>query len=475
MKFGGTSVTSAESIGRVAAIIREHRERRPVVVTSAMAGVTDALLLLADSAAAGDRAGSASQLRLLRQRHLLAAAGIAPDSDWLRLKDTLEGLQGAADELVAAGAPSAAWRDRIASFGELLAVTLLTGALEALEVEALPWLEPVIVTDDRFGDAAPNLPATAAAAECLGRRAADATVVTPGFIGRTPDGRITTLGRGGSDYSATLLAAALGSEACWIYTDVDGIFSADPRLVPDAVALHHISTATAGRLSYCGARVLHPRSVAPAARHGFELRVRNTFAPASPGTLIQSAAKSGEAARGQVQVVVGRGNLCAVGLSGAGLPEVQQAFSRLCRAVGDTGADIIQVAHPVVGHDLAVLVDGAHAEAIEPVLSVEFAREQRLGLIDAIWLRRELGLVSLIGDDLPAAVLTRTQEVLADERVECRYQVASPEVVSFLISELMLPRAISRIHRELVASRQLAPARECLYQYAETDGREENA
>jgi len=104
----------------------------------------------------------------------------------------------------------------------------------------------------------------------------------------------------------------------------------------------------------------------------------------------------------------------------------------------------------VVGHDPEVLVDATHAAAIEPRLALEFAREQRLGLIDSVWLRGELALVSLIGDDLPAAVLTRTQEALAAERVECRRQMATPEVLSFLIPEAMLPRAVSRIHRDLV-------------------------
>jgi aspartate kinase len=475
MKFGGTSVASADSMARVAAIILEHRQRQPIVVTSAMVGVTDSLLRLAATAAGGDREACSLQLRMLRRRHHLAAARIAPQSDWCLLQQTLCELQRAVDELLQVGVTSAAWRDRIASFGELLAVTLLAGALQARGVAALAWREPVIVTDDRFGEARPDLAATAAAGECLRQRAGNTTLVTPGFIGRTADGQITTLGRGGSDYSATLLAAALGSEACWIYTDVDGVFSADPRLVPDAVVLDHISTATAGRLSYCGAKVLHPRSVAPAARHGFELRVRNTFAPGRPGTLIQTAREhAGSPTRGRVQVVVGRANLCAVGLSGPGLPEVPHAFSRLCRAVGEAGADIIQSAHPVLGHDPEVLVDAAHAAAIKPLLSAEFAHEQRLGLIDAVSLRGELALVSLIGDDLPAAVLAQTQAALAAERVECRHQMASPEVLSFLIPESMLPRAVSRIHRELVATPLVTPVSDRLDPNSEKDGKEMN-
>jgi aspartate kinase len=475
MKFGGTSVASAECMGRVAAIVLEQRHRHPVVVTSAMTGVTDALLRLANAASAGDRDTCTSLLRMLARRHQLAATRIAPQSNWHLLRRLLDDLQEAVNDLLHIGAESAAWRDRIASFGELLAVTLLAGTLEAAGIAALAWLEPAVITDDHFGDAAPDFAATVAAGECLRRRAGDVTLVMPGFIGRTPDGQITTLGRGGSDYSATLLAAALGSEACWIYTDVDGIFSADPRLVPEAVVLERISTATAGRLSSCGARILHPRSVAPAARHGFELRVRNTFAPTKAGTLIQSAPESTVTSTGgQVQVVVGRGKLCAVGLCGSSLAEIPHVFGRICQAAGESGAEIIQAAHPVVGHDPEIVVDATHVAAIEACLAVEFAREQQLGLIDSVSLRSQLALVSLIGDDLPAAVLIRTQEVLAAEQIECRHHVASPDVLSFLIPESKLSHAISHIHRELVGR---LPAPTVLYRSypnVAKDGEEKN-
>ena len=316
MKFGGTSVGSGSAILHVAAIILDHQHRQPLVVTSAMSGVTDALLRLSESLAAGHATGALLQLQGLRERHLSAARVIDPDSTWKRLHRVLGDLEAAVTAPSPERPGSFAARDRIAAFGELLAVTLVTGALEKCGGAAVACLKPIILTNDQFGEAAPEVEATAEAVGRFLRSVGAAIPVTAGFIGCTSDGRVTTLGRGGSDYSATLLANAVSAEACWIYTDVDGVYSADPRIVPDAQVLSRISAATASRLSYCGARVLHPRSVAPAARSGIELRVRNTFRPQHAGTLIQGGQTDVPAVAEHPLAVVGRRHLTSIGLVG---------------------------------------------------------------------------------------------------------------------------------------------------------------
>ncbi|HEX6799303.1 MAG TPA: aspartate kinase [Ktedonobacterales bacterium] len=479
MKFGGTSVGSGERILHVARIVQAQRARNPVVVTSALSGVTDSLLALTDAVAQGGRAICERIVEELRGRHLDAAHHINPRADWGTLDVRLAGLRDVVDDALAHRDDPAATRDALAGFGELLAVPLVAEALRTLGEPALAWEAPIVVTNDHFGEASPLIEPTRAEARCAVERASegvpgvrggrppdaptqprgpggrppdaptDAILVTPGFIGRTRDGRPTTLGRGGSDYSATLLAAALGAEACWIYTDVDGVFSADPRVVHDAAVLPRISAAAAGRLAYCGAKVLHPRAVAPAARAGIELRVRNSFRPEHPGTLIEVRADDARK-RPQAQAVAGRRGLCAVGVVGAGTAEIHGLFGRLCAAILDAGGEIVEAAHPVAGHDPRAIVDAARAEAIVEQIGRELATERVQGLIEDIVVQRDLALCAVLGANLGHAQLVQAQRALAAERIAPISQSASPDALSFIISQAALERAIIRLHSEVV-------------------------
>ncbi len=447
MKFGGTSVGNGERISNAARIVLGHCDRSPVVVTSAMTGVTDALLALAASAAAGDEQRCEERLAALTARHVQAASVIDPAADWKQLHDRLEGLRVSVKTALGDRDGSAAARDAIASWGERLAVVLVAGAIAAQGTPALGWDTPIIVTDSRFGEATPRIEATRRAAQQVMEQAADRVLVAPGFVGSTADGRITTLGRGGSDYSATLLAVALQAEACWIYTDVDGVFTADPRVVPHAQILPIISYATAGRLSYCGAKVLHQRCVAPAARKGIELRVCNTFRPDLPGTLIEA---SSPATRGRPQAVAGKRKLCAVALVGHGLPEIPNLFGRMCKAVTEAGAEIVLAAHPVPGHDPQVIIDTAGADDVLAQLGLEFAGEREGGHIGDIAKTPGLALCTLVGDDLGSAVIAQAQRALASEHIQVHTQAASRDALSFIIPEAALDGAIRRLHKDII-------------------------
>jgi aspartokinase len=480
MKFGGTSVGSGDTIRRVAGIIVDQLDRHPVVVTSAMSGVTDELLELTEQAAAGERAGCSRRLRSLRERHLEAAHEITTEQfAWVALYQELARLERAAWRLLEDPPSRSSVEDRLAGWGELLAVILVTGALQARGAPALACLEPLVVvrSGPGAGAAVPHMAMTREAVaefaerhQVLGAgRGRDvggskggegsggaAIVVVPGFIGRTMDGRITTLGRGGSDYSATLLAAALGALACWIYTDVDGILTADPRIVPEARVLPRISAATAGRLSHCGARVLHPRSVTPLARTGIELRVRNTFSPENAGTLIADAdhetAGSGAVDLRHHPVVAGRRRLCAVGLSGPGLPEIPHLFGRLCQAALSVGAEIVQAPQPVPGHDPLVIIDAGDAPRVTGALTAEFELEREQALVASVVAQTGLALCSVVGDQLEAAFFpARTQAALAGAGIRWLHQSVSAEVFSCVLAEPQLDSAIRCIHADLLA------------------------
>jgi aspartate kinase len=471
MKFGGTSVGSGESIGRVAGIITDQLDRHRLVVTSAMSGVTDELLELIEGAAAGDEEACSSRLRCLRERHLEAARTIAPaQSVWRELEQELGRLETAVWHLLEDPQSRAGVEGRLAGWGELLAVLLVAGALQIRGVPALACLEPLVVvtSEPPAGAAVPQMAMTQDAVAEFARRHqvpgcdrmsgganCKAILVVPGFIGRTKDGRITTLGRGGSDYSATILAAALGASACWIYTDVDGVLSADPRIVPEARVLPRISASAAGRLSHCGARVLHPRSVAPVARTGIELRVRNTFSPAHAGTLIGGAdletENAGTPELRSHPVVAGRRHLCAVGLTGPGLPEIPNLFGRLCRAAFSVGAEIVQSPQPVPGNDPLVIIDAGDAPRFTAALTAEFAREREQALVLGVVAQTGLALCSVVGDILPAAFLpTRAQYALASAGIAWLHHSISADVFSFVLAESELDSAIRCIHADLV-------------------------
>ncbi len=444
MKFGGTSVGTGERILHVARIVLAHRDQQPIVVTSAMSGVTDALLALARSAAVGDAAACESQLAALVKRHQDAARAINPEGGWSALDQKLEVLRASAADMLAHRDGSAQASDALVSWGERLAVVLVAGALVTLGQQALAWDQPLIATTNH---AVPLAGATRSLADEALAQAGDGVLVAPGFIARTLDGRITTLGRGGSDYSATLLAAALHADACWIYTDVDGLLSADPRIVQEAQILPAVSPKMAGRLSYSGAKVLHPQSVAPVARQGIPLRVRNTFRPDHPGTLITA---DSHAQRGPSKAIAGRRNLAAIVLTGDGLPEVPHLFGRMSQAITRMGIEMVLSVHPGTGYDPQIIVNAAQAPAALEQLKQEFADECAQGQISTISIHQGLALCTLIGEELDSAALAQVQRTLAAEKLSPLVQTASLSALSFVLQEPELERAIRSIHRAVI-------------------------
>jgi aspartate kinase len=285
MKFGGTSVGDAERIRAVASLVRDALPRRPVVVVSAHAGVTNALLALARQALETGEA----RLGPLEERHdaILLGLGlprdlVAPELSELR---TLLGGVAMLRELTPRSL------DHIASFGERMSAKTVAAALRStgIEATALAAWDAGLTTDARFGAARP-LPASDAE---IARRLGGffGVPVVTGYVGRTEKGEVTTLGRGGSDYSAAIFGAALGAEEIQIWTDVDGVLTTDPKLVKGARVLDEVSYEEASELAFFGAKVIHPATMLPAVERGIPIRVLNTYNPSAPGTRI--AARSG--------------------------------------------------------------------------------------------------------------------------------------------------------------------------------------
>jgi aspartate kinase len=299
IKFGGTSVGEGARFVRAAKIAADAG-RPTVVVVSAMSGTTDALFGLAKTTAgnAGDartstgatREGTVAELhRFLAERHLGAARAAVSEEHLPAVEERLLSLLGqllkVVDEPFEEGA---ARRDAIVQFGERLSAEILAAAIKSLGVPAEVVGGDPIATDATFGEAEVLVEETRARAAKYVAPILDtgAVAVVPGYVGRAPDGSVTTLGRGGTDLSATVLGRALVSLRVWIMTDVDGVLSADPRLVPEAVTLPRLSYREAGVFAGLGAKVLHPKTTEPAAAAGMEVVVRNSFHPDAPGTCI---------------------------------------------------------------------------------------------------------------------------------------------------------------------------------------------
>jgi aspartate kinase len=280
MKFGGSSVAGAEKIARVAGVVRGRLARKPVLVVSAFRGTTDDLLALSRESLTGN----VSRLDAIAARHREAAAELGVD--FRPLEPLIEELAALARGISLLKELTPRTLDRVASFGERLSARLIAAAFTkaGIPARAVDAFEAGLLTDERFGGAAPLPEAESELKKYFAK--IDGLPVVTGFIGRTRAGEITTLGRNGSDYSATILGAALGADEIEIWSDTDGIMTADPRLVPAARPLGTLSFAEACELAYYGGKVLHPHTLVPAMAKNIPVRVLNTFKPEHPGTTI---------------------------------------------------------------------------------------------------------------------------------------------------------------------------------------------
>jgi aspartate kinase len=437
MKFGGSSVGAPERIAAVVAIVKGRLARKPVLVVSAFRGVTDELLELGRDALKGDL----SRLAALEKRHRETAASLgvdfAPLGPLLRELDELARGVSLLHEL------TPRTLDRLAGYGERLSVRLVAAALSKAGLPARPVDAPEagLLTDERFGAAAPLPEADALLRASLG---GDGPVpVVTGFIGRTRAGEVTTLGRNGSDYSATILGAALGAEEVEIWSDVDGIMTADPRLVPTAKPLETLSFDEACELAYYGGKVLHPHTLVPAMRKGIPVRALNTFKPGHPGTRIvaRPAAAHGSALK---SIAFKRRQLILTAssprmLSGPGF------LARIFGALARHGIDVDMVATSEVSVSATTGDEKGVAKAVEE-LSPEFETS----------VERGMSVVCAVGDGISSTpgVAGDIFSAMKDAGVNVRMisQGASKNNVAFVVEDGDVEKAVRALHARFFGS-----------------------
>ena len=293
MKFGGTSVEDAAAMQNTATIVGSAVDRKPIVVASACGGVTNALLALAREAVTGTTATALGEVEALRKRHQVIAGGLFSGDILFTVQSQIDAMLDSLRDLTKSigilGELTQRSLDTFASYGERLSTYLLFNEIACRGIPVLLLdVREVMITDDAFTRASPLFEIVNRRAEEILKPKIDAgqVMVTQGFLGATTTGVTTTLGRGGSDYSAAILGAALQAEEIQIWTDVDGVLTCDPRTVPEARVLDRISFREAAELAYFGAKVLHPATILPAVRKNIPVRVVNSRRPDGAGTLI---------------------------------------------------------------------------------------------------------------------------------------------------------------------------------------------
>lgn len=398
IKFGGTSVGETTRLRQAIEIVAAQRERRPVVVVSALAGVTNQLVAATEAAAAGRFDEALELVTRIRERHEESGFALIGqkidfyESFTAQLGRQIEQITSILRGVALVGETSPRAKDLVVALGEKLSSVLFSYAMRTKTLTGIHVDSgDVIVTDDRFGEATPLMPetTTAAARVLLPELERNHIPVMGGFFGRAVSGATTTLGRGGSDYSAALVGAAIGAEEIQIWTDVDGMMTCDPRVIPAAKVLDLVTYDEAAELAYFGAKVLHPKTLWPAVDKQIAVRVLNTHNPSSPGTLITRDGKVG--AHGPRALAL-RTGITIVQMTTTKMLEESGYLGRLFDVFGRHGVAVDLVTTSEVS--VSVTVDDARkvdalVGDLTPLASVEVIRERAVIAIVGRDLTRE--------------------------------------------------------------------------------------
>src|SRR2546422_3829919 len=458
MKFGGTSVGDAECIERAAKIVAAASGQGAlVVVVSAMSGVTNRLIEAAHRSQEGRQEEVAKLTDLLRIQHETALRTLIRDETRRAqvsgvmeqvIAETARLLQGTA--LLRELTPRA--RDAISGAGERLATPLVAGALceAGLRSVAIEATE-LIVTDDHRGSAAPLLEQTHERAEArLRPLLADGIVpVATGFIGATTDGTLTPLGRGGSDYPATIRGAALGADETNIWTDVEGVMTADPRLVPEARTLPEISYNEAAELAYFGAKVLHPKTLRPVAEAGIPVWIRNSFSPSRAGTKIT---QTGRPTNNGVRGITAISDVSLITVGGRGIVGVIGVAARTFETVARVGANVLLISQSSSENDICFIVRSTDAARTMKALQNAFASDLVHHDVEHITVDSEIAIIAVVGDRMRGTpgIAGRTFSALGRKAINiiAIAQGSSEYNVSFVVEANAMRDAVAAVHDE---------------------------
>ncbi|ADI74856.1 aspartate kinase [Methanohalobium evestigatum Z-7303] len=455
MKFGGTSIADGNNIRYVAQLLKDYYNSgyEVVAVTSALGSVTDGLL---SNAIEVSKKGKVSQIKEfisdLTHKHYSAVHEAIDDEEII--DETIQTIDCRVDELEKAligicylGELTPRSIDYISSYGERLAAPIVSGAIRSIGIKSKMYTggDVGIVTDNEYGSAKPLEQSYQRVGETLRTDLSECIPVVTGFIAENKDGVITTLGRGGSDFSASIIGASIDADEIWLWKEVHGIMTTDPKIVPEARSMSWISYAEAMELSYFGARVLHPRAIEPAIRNGIPVRVKNTFEPNFSGTLVVSEQKPTEDVVKAVTLIK---KVSLVNISGAGMVGTIGTAARVFNSLADANVNIIMISQASSESNMSIVVDEDHLEAAVNAINSEFDKN----VIKDVTYDNNICVVAVVGAGMAGipGVSGRVFSSLGKDNINvvAISQGSSQHNISFVVSEEEAFDAVRVLHKE---------------------------
>ena len=467
MKFGGTSVGSVDALIKATKIIKDAQMAYPhiVVVTSAMSGVTDLLLKSASLAAQGNIDALAEAESTLREKHFSAVEALVRDERRCQaakaeINTLILSLVDLCKAIAVLGEASPRAMDAVASLGERMNIRLLAAVALEAGIQARPMeTTEFIVTNAHFQNAHPDFKVTTEKARASLQPLLDAGIVpiVTGFIGATPEGVITTLGRGGSDYTAAIIGSVLPADDVWIWTDVNGVMTTDPRIVPEAQTLAEISYGEIAELAYYGAKVLHPKTIRPVVEAGIGLRICNTFNPSHPGTrLIANGNSNGKIYQSEkvIKAVTAIRKQRLVTVEGRGMLGVPGVAARAFGAVASTGTSVPLITQASSEQSICFAVPSEAAALVLEAIEHAFVHEIEDEDIDRVWSTDDVSIITVVGAGMrhTVGVAGRVFSRLGNTGVNVLAiaQGSSEVSISLVVASEDTERAVKALHGLIV-------------------------
>ena len=460
-KFGGTSLANANCYRAAAEIILSRAsDQRSAVVVSAMRGVTNTLIQSVTLAASQDRS-YLPRLQDLKDRHLETIAGLQlKDSENQSLRETIDSDFSAIEEVLRGVWITRLAPDRIVEFvsghGELWSAQMMHAYLQSQGDDAL-WLDArkVLVVEPNANSVAVDWHVSREKLQAWQAQQSDTgLLVITGFIASTNDGVATTLKRNGSDLSASIFAALLGADSVTIWTDVDGVFSADPHRVPDAVVIPELSYQEAAELAYFGAKVIHPNTMSPAIANGITVWIKNTFAPQAPGTKISATSPSDLPIKGFAAVE----DIALINVEGTGMIGIPGVAHKLFGALRAVDVSIVMISQASSEHSICFAVPRAQAELARKTIEQNFFAEMHRGEIQTVDLRKSCCIVAMVGDGMieRLGMAGKFFSALGKAGVNVRAiaQGSSERNISAVVEEHEATKALRALHSAFYLSSQ---------------------
>jgi aspartokinase/homoserine dehydrogenase 1 len=453
LKFGGSSVGTTDAISKVIAIVKARVSITPtIVVVSAMSGVTDQLILLAQTASQGNE-GYKTIIQQLEQKHIDAVGVLLPtaqQSETLStVKTLIQEIESHCEVLFLQNELSLRMQDQLTSYGEILLSTILAAAFKAEGINQV-WLDSraLIKTNNNYMNAVVDKALTHSTIQQYFVSNKHALYIAPGFIASDAEGYTTTLGRGGSDYTGAIYAAALNATVLEIWTDVSGMMTADPRIVPNAKAIPKISYQEAMELSHFGAKIIYPPTIQPVMHAHIPVWIKNTFEPEHPGTLIENASpKDDNPVRGISSIK----DICLLSLEGAGMVGIPGFTKRLFDALAKKQINVILITQSSSEHSISVGVSVQDTHLAKIAVDAEFEQEINIQMLEPLIIEKDVSIIALVGEQMrnQPGVSGKMFTVLGANGINIRAiaQGSSEKNITAVIDAYDVQKAVSVLHQ----------------------------